>query len=81
MVAAPDFKKRLISKEVEEGTYLRWDVHVIGDPDPKVTWYKGDVLLSSSDDVKIVNVSNKYVLLQIKSLYRAFAESGYGSLN
>uniref|UniRef100_A0A915IUQ6 Ig-like domain-containing protein n=1 Tax=Romanomermis culicivorax TaxID=13658 RepID=A0A915IUQ6_ROMCU len=62
---APDFVDRLISQEVEEGTPLRWQVKVSGDPTPKVTWHRNDVLVQHCPEVQTVNLGNNVHVLYI----------------
>ncbi|VDN05777.1 unnamed protein product [Thelazia callipaeda] len=55
---APDFIRRLISEEVEEGDELKWSVHVTGDPVPKITWLRDGVIIPNCNEVQLIDEGN-----------------------
>ena len=52
----PQIVERLATKEVREGENVRFQVRVIGNPQPEVTWYREDTPIVSSADFNIQQV-------------------------
>ena len=57
----PQIVERLATKEVREGENVRFQVRVIGNPQPEVTWYREDTPIVSSADFNIQQVLVKQI--------------------
>jgi hypothetical protein len=57
---APDFVERLVSEEVEEGSFLKWTVRASGEPEPTVCWLRDGQLILEVEgaSMKKVYLSN-----------------------
>lgn len=64
---APTFEKPLANLEVADGQSLELECVVSGDPEPKVTWMKDGVSLTSSEslEVKYKNGVAKVIIGQV----------------
>lgn len=49
----PHFKERLTTKAVREGESVKFTVRVAGHPAPEVTWFRGGVKITHSNDFQI----------------------------
>jgi hypothetical protein len=62
---APVFTALLKDRSIETGSAARFDARAIGNPTPKVTWYKDDQEITSSTfpHMKILNEGDLHSLL------------------
>ena len=49
----PQFSERLQTKEVSEGTAVKFSIQVTGNPPPTVTWFREGSKIVSSPDFEI----------------------------
>ena len=59
----PRFTERLVDCKVKEGGSARLAVGVAGKPEPKVTWYRQNKKIVSSNDFKISRIGNVHTLI------------------
>lgn len=83
----PEFKTKLKNCEIVEGQDARFDVEVIGTPEPEVEWYKGLNALEPDENIKMLQeVDGRYSLI-IKSaklddagMYKCVASNDEGKV-
>uniref|UniRef100_A0A1I8JGT9 Titin n=1 Tax=Macrostomum lignano TaxID=282301 RepID=A0A1I8JGT9_9PLAT len=63
----PDFTKQLRSVDVLEGEPLTLECHVIGEPFPKVRWFRNDINLDASPEY-VITLINGVCTLKARSM-------------
>ena len=83
-VVAPEFTRRLSSVELAEGDLARFDVRVVGTPEPQVRWFKENTELQDSEHYEMLSDDNMHSLairecaLGDAGLYRCVATNDGG---
>ena len=83
----PEFKTKLKNVEIFEGQDARFDVQVIGTPEPEVAWYKGLNVLEPDDKIETLEEDGGRYSLTIKSaslddagMYKCVASNDEGKV-